>query len=434
MPSYRLMDWPHKPSKRYDLYLYREQGWDIGDTVSGHPVIFIPGNAGSYQQVRSIASSASHQFHGEPGGQEEDMVDAKKLDFFTGTFGITERKLIDLVPVDLNEEFSAFDARTLREQAKFIQACITRVIQEYDHLDTSDRPQQVTLLAHSMGGIVARLAIDYSTTNLVDVVFTMSTPHLLPPLTLEYGMDDIYRTINVPPKSSNHPLLFSLCGGISDEQVVSDSCALSANVVKPGDGFAAFTTGVPGVWTGVDHQAMVWCHQIRWRVARILLDMTKSDDRGTKLLVAERWLLDNHAYSPKHHDLGYQRTLPLSNPNMTLIGQPGSAVDMRIRQCTQKGECVELSASRRVLPRPTNHEAPFPLPGEGIKPDEAMFAIDIATTKSSDTLSIETGASDWLTIGESKTYVVGGNTWSESVASDFADEQDDMQTMHSFLM
>ena len=45
------------------MYLYREQGWDTDET-NGQPVLFIPGNAGSYQQVRSIGSLLARQAPG----------------------------------------------------------------------------------------------------------------------------------------------------------------------------------------------------------------------------------------------------------------------------------------------------------------------------------------------------------------------------------
>jgi hypothetical protein len=51
---------------------------------TGHPVIFIPGNAGSFKQVRSIASSASRQYYTEQGGIAEGMEDKSSLDFFAG--------------------------------------------------------------------------------------------------------------------------------------------------------------------------------------------------------------------------------------------------------------------------------------------------------------------------------------------------------------
>ena len=33
-PTYHPVDWPDNPSKKYSLYLYREQGWDRDDRVS----------------------------------------------------------------------------------------------------------------------------------------------------------------------------------------------------------------------------------------------------------------------------------------------------------------------------------------------------------------------------------------------------------------
>jgi glycosylphosphatidylinositol deacylase len=33
-PTYHPVDWPDNPSKKYSLYLYREQGWDGDDRVS----------------------------------------------------------------------------------------------------------------------------------------------------------------------------------------------------------------------------------------------------------------------------------------------------------------------------------------------------------------------------------------------------------------
>ncbi|KAK8843412.1 hypothetical protein IAR55_007069 [Kwoniella newhampshirensis] len=396
MPSYTPVEWLDKPSRRYSLYLYREQGWDFENTVNGHPVIFVPGNAGSYQQVRSIASSASRQYYGKPGGRAEGQERAKKLDFFT---------------VDLNEELSAFDAGTLRDQADFLLQCIYRVLREYQHLDIADRPRQVTLLAHSMGGIVSRLAVDSSVADMVDVIFTMSSPHLIPPLSLEYDMDRIYHSVNVEPKTTRRPLLVSLCGGISDEQVVSDSCALSSTIITPADGLAVFTTGIPGVWTGIDHQAMVWCHQIRWRVAKVLLEMTTSKERADKLSIARTWLLDDDLSHPSTNALSDWRSLPMTYPNVTLLGQPGRAQDIQLKQCDRDNKCKRVSSAHLTLPRPANPDAPFPLPGEGNKPDETMFAVDVSATEPLETLLVDSTTTDWLVMGVRKTYSVQGTAW-----------------------
>ncbi|KAJ1837800.1 GPI inositol deacylase, partial [Coemansia sp. RSA 2708] len=42
-------------SAKYKLYLYREGGFDVHNQAFRIPVLFVPGNAGSHKQVRSIA-------------------------------------------------------------------------------------------------------------------------------------------------------------------------------------------------------------------------------------------------------------------------------------------------------------------------------------------------------------------------------------------
>jgi len=50
------------------------------------PVLFIPGNAGSSHQVRSIASSATRQFYQSPYVVSGEFVgrEIKPLDFYAG--------------------------------------------------------------------------------------------------------------------------------------------------------------------------------------------------------------------------------------------------------------------------------------------------------------------------------------------------------------
>lgn len=90
-------------AKRYSLILYREVGWEDNQVRSQHkhwffvpalrniqphglPVLFIPGNAGSSHQIRSIASSASRQFYTAPHSVSSELSSrgVKPLDFFAG--------------------------------------------------------------------------------------------------------------------------------------------------------------------------------------------------------------------------------------------------------------------------------------------------------------------------------------------------------------
>ncbi|KIR64172.1 GPI inositol-deacylase [Cryptococcus bacillisporus CA1873] len=401
-PSYSRLEWTEFISTKYALYLYREQGWDSEDTLSGHPVLFIPGNAGSYQQVRSVASSTSKQFYEQMKAGEGNVQTGKKIDFFTA---------------DLKEEFSAFHARTLREQAVFIQHCIRRILQEYTHLPEEKRPTQITLLAHSMGGVVARLAMDPATSISVDIIVTLSTPHILPPLALERDMDSIYSLITWRRQHiSTHPPLISVCGGISDTQVVSDSCALPSWQGQTGNNsdFAVFATGIPGVWTAVEHQAIVWCHQIRWRIARMLLDMSINTNTAAKLVIARKWLLDeqeDETFNGTHN--GRLHDYSVSSPNMTFIRLQQPSKAFVAQQCSGLEPCRAMSSVMRLLPFPRNSSDPFPLPGEGIKPNEVMLAAEVSLPSTSTV--IKTSASKYgQTIAGSREYhLVKGNSWSE---------------------
>lgn len=52
----------------------------------GIPVLFAPGNAGSYAQVRSLAAEAARSFYESPGKPVQERVDRnqQELDFFAG--------------------------------------------------------------------------------------------------------------------------------------------------------------------------------------------------------------------------------------------------------------------------------------------------------------------------------------------------------------
>jgi hypothetical protein len=115
-PNYVRLEGPTGPNvkgldRKYTVWLYKEGGLQpdllvraFSDRISkslsdillqprGMPVLFIPGNSGSFKQVRSIASSAAHQFfqRDEQSGSVIGFVDDseatknwKELDFFAG--------------------------------------------------------------------------------------------------------------------------------------------------------------------------------------------------------------------------------------------------------------------------------------------------------------------------------------------------------------
>jgi glycosylphosphatidylinositol deacylase len=313
--------------------------------------------------------------------------------------------------VDYNEDFSAFHAPTLREQARFLDSSVHHVLQQYDHLPAARRPSKVTLLGHSMGGVVARLAMN-DLPNLIDAIMTMSTPHALPPVTLSREMDTIYDTLAAQIYNASAPLLFSICGGTADTQIASDACVIPSTSITKDDGFAIFTTGMPRAWTGVEHQTMVWCHQIRWNVARTLLGMTSTRSRQGQLAAAEEWLLGVKPISTSKLD-GAVRRIPVTSTKMSIRIAAGYDTASPVRWCREQGSCQLMKAHVTILPAPINAEAPFPLPGEGIRPDERVTVVDVKLPSPTGYIELHADSRQGITTGALHKHVVTGKTWSE---------------------
>ncbi|KAI1386275.1 PGAP1-domain-containing protein [Hypoxylon trugodes] len=267
---------------KYSLYLYREQGFDSGPKIKGIPVLFIPGNAGSYKQVRSIASESARYFHDVVQHDAAALnAGARSLDFFT---------------VDFNEDFTAFHGQTMLDQAEYINEAIRYILSLYLDPKISERdpslpdPSSVIILGHSMGGVVARTMFimpNYQTDS-VNTIITMSAPHARPPVTFDPQIVNIYNDINnywrhaySKRSSAENALgqvtLVSIASGGLDTVVPSDYAGLES-IVPETHGFTAFTSTIPTVWTSMDHQAITWCDQFRKVIVRALYDVV--DNRG----------------------------------------------------------------------------------------------------------------------------------------------------------
>ncbi|GKU02063.1 gpi inositol-deacylase [Fusarium langsethiae] len=262
---------------KYSLYLYREQGIEPADKLLGIPVLFIPGNAGSYKQVRPIAAEAANYFHNNL-QHDHGALDAgiRSLDFFT---------------VDFNEDITAFHGQTLLDQAEYLNEAVRYILSLYSdpqrvtREDNLPDPTSVIVLGHSMGGVVARAMLvqpNYQT-NSINTIITMSAPHARPPVTFDGQIVQIYDEINdywrraySQKWANNNPLwhvtLVSIAGGGLDTIVPSDYASLES-LVPPTHGFTVFSTGIPTVWTSMDHQAILWCDQFRKVITKTLYDI-----------------------------------------------------------------------------------------------------------------------------------------------------------------
>lgn len=112
---------------------------------NGAPVLFVPGNSGSYKQARSLASVALRK------GLDNNW--SQHLDYFTSLFAILHTHIFFffnyyLFLVDFNEEHSALFGGYLDDQATYLDLCIKKVLGLYQHLP--NKPESIAIVAHSM--------------------------------------------------------------------------------------------------------------------------------------------------------------------------------------------------------------------------------------------------------------------------------------------
>lgn len=287
---------------KYSLHLYKEMGIDDeDDKVKGVPILFIPGNAGSYKQVRSLASVAMNYWNDHI-RHDESAVDNGKVafDFFT---------------VDFNEDLTAFHGQTLLDQAEYLNDAVAYILSLYHAPSRSRRdpslpdPSSVMLVGHSMGGIAARtmLTMPNYQANSVNTIITLSAPHARSPVSFDSQLVNIYADINDYWRKAHstrwgsdnplwHVTLISIAGGGLDTIVPSDYSSL-ASLVPETHGFTVYTTTIPDVWTGMDHLAITWCNQLRQVLIRSLYDVmdasraVQTRPRGERMRSFKKWFL-----------------------------------------------------------------------------------------------------------------------------------------------
>ncbi|XP_047457447.1 GPI inositol-deacylase [Mugil cephalus] len=264
-PEYRRVSLPRRVARlypAYGLYLYGE-GLYAQETrslkLTGAPVLFLPGNAGSYKQARSLGSVALRKAESTEGGFHFNV--------FT---------------VDFNEELVALYGGSLRRQTHFLHESIKAILKLYKHLKTP--PQSVILVGHSMGGVVARalFTLPRFNTNLVTLIITQASPHLAPVLALDPYLLDFYsavrqKWVNQANKLRNVTVL-SVGGGYRDYQVRSGLTCLPS---RPGDAnkISLVATAVPRTWVSTDHLSIVWCKELVLATVRAFFDLIDPQTR-----------------------------------------------------------------------------------------------------------------------------------------------------------
>jgi GPI inositol-deacylase len=352
-------------ASKYSLYLYREDGVDyfteddIG--LQGAPILFLPGNAGSYKQVRSLSSEASRYFHNVvQHDQEAVRTGVSSLDFFM---------------IDFNEDLAAFHGQTIVDQADYVNEAVAYILSLYHDPRRSRRdanlpdPSSVILIGHSMGGIVARtvLIMPNYQSNSVNTIITMSTPHARPPLSFDADMVRTYQAMNgywresySQKRSSRNPLwhttLISFAGGGRDTMIPSDYTSLSS-LVPESHGFTVFTSTIPDIWTSMDHLAITWCDQFRKVLIKSLFEIVdvrraaQTKHRTERMKVFRKWLLTGLEASAA-------KNLPWKDPSVLLtLGDSSRSAISQSNNITMRRLGTQSQTNAQLLPLPSGGAA-----------------------------------------------------------------------------
>ncbi|XP_063174114.1 GPI inositol-deacylase [Candoia aspera] len=281
-PEYLKIKLPKKISRRYPVYelylygegIYAEENRNL--ILTGIPILFLPGNAGSYKQVRSLGSIALRK--------AEDIGFKYHFDVFS---------------VNFNEELVALYGGSLQKQTRFVYECIKIILKLYKgHVFA---PRSVAVVGHSMGGLVARalVTLKHFKPELLNFLVTQATPHVAPVLPLDQYITDFYKAVNCnwiqKAQEIRNLTTLSVAGGFRDYQVrsglaflprsSSQNCALSV-----------VTTAVPRVWVSTDHLSIVWCKELVLATVRTFFDLIDENTKQISENPKRRILVLNHHF------------------------------------------------------------------------------------------------------------------------------------------
>lgn len=131
----------HKWSFKYKLYRYFDENYiSLNNTLFIQPILFIPGSQGWYQNVQSIGTVVYISLN---------LIIYIQIEAFQNE---TDDHFYDIYTTDLGQELTAFSGLRLEKQGKYVCDLVINL------LEIHREAKSVLILAHSMGGVVARVA------------------------------------------------------------------------------------------------------------------------------------------------------------------------------------------------------------------------------------------------------------------------------------
>ncbi|KAJ1900593.1 GPI inositol deacylase [Kickxella alabastrina] len=340
-------------STKYKLYLYREGGYDSIDEAFRIPVLFVPGNAGSPKQVRSIASATTAAFV-ELLGLDPEAVERGQVGY-------------DFFSVGLNEEFTALHGYSIMEQADFINDAIRYILSLYPGTRSKYRlskkhtfalPTSVIIVGHSMGGVVARTAFTLSNhiVGSVQAIFTLATPHNNPTASLEYYVDKVYTDINrfwrhgFQNGTLDNVSLVSIAGGNLDSMINSDYTYVG-DLAPAHNSLSVLASGIEDVWLSLDHQCILWCEQMAKKFAAVMVQIMDARRSSQILPLDERMAVMREMLYSKLDETGELKDIG-ARRNVTVAGYSHVQVHEEVVQVALAGRKNRDGAALHLMRLP----------------------------------------------------------------------------------
>lgn len=303
VPKYKLFKFMDQRDPRHSSFLSRQRSisiedksWCLQQQVQNIPIVlYIPGHFGSYEQSRSLGAHGLQLTGRTSDNTVEKRILQKLNDLTTNKSTMsamnisTDSKSIpadiadffyDVFAVDFGEEGGAFHGALLERQSFFI----AQVVQS---LARTCGLEEIHIVAHSIGGVSARLASSTYKTEMMSVrnIVTLGTPHAAGVLSWDPSMSSVYNRLNAQSGiPTDQALLVSISGGLRDEMIPPRLCnagpaanrlsLLSTQIMRP----AAVEGKDSPPNLGMDHRAVVWCHNLLSEVRVILFILSTTTD------------------------------------------------------------------------------------------------------------------------------------------------------------
>ncbi|GMI59860.1 hypothetical protein ScalyP_jg6661 [Parmales sp. scaly parma] len=269
------------PNHNYKLFEYKDAR--MGDRSPStklcihHPVVFLPGHWGSHEQGRSVASHGYDLsgMHATPNPNSNSPPPPYYTTFV----------------LDFDSEASVFSSEIIDLQSEFLISSISHILNTKASCLTNSPFETVTIVAHSMGGIVATNMFTLPTflaqlpSSPVKTIITLSTPHVRSPVSLDKSMSLLYDKIDEfwsstsPTSPTSTVALLSFSGGRRDELVAPELCETSfrsgatllVSDVADEPSSTTFFSVAP-LLKGLDHRSIVWCRNLLIKLRPVILE------------------------------------------------------------------------------------------------------------------------------------------------------------------